>query len=387
MKAEWIDFLMKKIPFGGHLGLTLAMTLFIFLLAFLIGKPFKYFIQKILQKSTKRRPFIHNHIVPQIEKPIGMMSLALIWLIILNFMPPLWKSMGGIPLFLSKPIIGGIHILIKLIIGSGLVWISYNLVDELMTFIVNRFFKEDEKNPALKTHFLPFINHFIKIIVLCFGGLLVLQSLGINVVSLMAGLGLGGIAIALAAKDSAGNILAYINIMLDRPFSIGDWICFNDIEGTIIEVGFRSSKIKTFYDSVVTIPNSVLTAANIDNMGKRKSRRTRVYLGLECGTDPDQMEKFIEGVKKVLLNNSSVKKDYFQVYFTELGASDLKIIMNFFLLVNSWESELKEKQNIFMGVLKLAKELKINFAFPTQSLHIESLPKENPSNKSKPESS
>ena len=376
MKMEWVDFLLKKIPFGGNLGLTLALTIFIFLLAFLLGKPLKYIIQKILQKSTKKHSFIHNHIIPQIEKPIGMMSWALIWLIVLNFMPPLWKSMGGIPLFLSKPIISGIYILIKLSIGSGLVWISYNLVDELMSFIIKRSFKEAAQNPALKNHFLPFINHFIKIIVLCFGGLLVLQSLGINVVSLMAGLGLGGVAIALAAKDSASNILAYINIMLDRPFSIGDWICFNNVEGTVIEVGFRSSKIKTFYDSIITIPNSVLTSANIDNMGKRKARRTRIYLGVEYSTDPEQIEKFIEGIKKILMNTSAVKKDYFQVYFTELGASELKIIMNFFLLVNSWEHELQEKQSIFMAVLKLAKELKVNFAFPTQSIHIESMPKE-----------
>ena len=384
MKIEWVDFLLKKIPFGGNLGLTLALTLFIFLLAVLIGKPLKYIIHKILKKSTKRYSFIHDHIVPQIEKPIGMMSWALIWLVVLNFMPPLWKSMGGIPLFLSKPIISGIHIFIKLSIGSGLVWISYNLVDELITFIIKKFFKEAEQNPAIKTHFLPFINHFIKIIVLCFGGLLVLQSLGINVVSLMAGLGLGGVAIALAAKDSASNILAYINIMLDRPFSIGDWICFNEIEGTVIEVGFRSSKLKTFYDSIITIPNSVIASNNIDNMGKRKARRTRVYLGVEYGTDPEKIEKFIASIKKILINNSAVKKDYFQVYFTEFGASELKIIMNFFLLVNSWESELQEKQSIFMAILKLAKELKVNFAFPTQSIHIESTPKETPATSLKP---
>ena len=377
MKAKWLDFLLEKIPFGGNLGLTLALTLFIFLLIFLLGKPINYVIRIILQKIGRKNSFFHKKILPKIEKPIGMMSMTLIWLIVLNFMPPLWKSMGGIPVFLSKPLIGGIQILIKLLIGSGLVWISHNMVDEFITFIMKRFFKETNQKSNLHTHFLPFINRFLKIIVLCFGGLLVLQSLGINVVSLMAGLGLGGVALALAAKDSASNILAYVNIVLDKPFSIGDWICFNDTEGTIIEVGLRSSKLKTFYDSIITVPNSVLTAANIDNMGKRKARRTRVYLGVQYDTSPEKIEMFIVGIKKILMDNPSVKKDYFQVYFTGFGASELKIIMNFFLLVNSWEHELQQKQSIFMSILKLAKELEVNFAFPTQTIHVDSMPSQN----------
>lgn len=374
MKIKWLDFLWDKIPFGGNLGLTLVFTLFIFLLAFFLGKPLSYIAQKILQKIGKKNLFFRTYIVSRIEKPVGIMSIAVIWLIILNFIPPLWKFMGGVPLFLSKPIIGGIQILIKLIIGSGLVWMSHNMVDVLIEFIAKRFLKGEDEKDNIKNHFFPFVSRFVKIVVLCFGGLLVLQSLGINVVSLMAGLGLGGVAIALAAKDSASNILAYVNIMLDRPFSVGDWISFNDMEGTVMEVGIRSSKIKTFYDSVITVPNSVLTGANIDNLGKRKARRTRVYLGVEYNTSPEKIEKFIEGIKKILMDNSAVKKDYFQVYFTEFGASELKVIMNFFLLVNTWENELRQKQNIFMAILKLSKELDVSFAFPTQTIHVDSMP-------------
>ena len=369
MQIKWFDFLMQKVPFGGNLGLTLALTLFIFLVAFLLKKPLGFIVRKILHTVGRKNPFLQKYIISQVEKPLEMMSVALLFLVILHFMPPLWKSMGGIPLFLSKPIIAGIKIFVKLIVGSGLVWISYNLVDEGLSLFLNRFFKE--QGPYFKNHFFPFINRFVKIVVLCFGSLLVLQSLGINVVSLMAGLGLGGIALALAAKDSASNILAYINLMLDRPFSVGDWICFKDMEGTVLEVGLRSSKIKTFYDSVVTVPNATLTSAHIDNMGKRKARRTRAYLSLPYHTDPEKIEQFIEGVRQVLKNSSIVKQDYCQVYFTELGKSELKIIMNFFLQVNSWEDELKEKQNIFMAILKLAKEQGIKFAFPSRSLYIE----------------
>ena len=374
MKTKWLNFLTQQIPFGGNLGLTLALTLFIFLLAFLLKKPLGFIVRKIVHTIGRKNPFFQKYIVSRVEKPLQMMSMALLWLLILHFMPPLWKSMGGIPLFLSKPIIGGIKIFIKLIIGSGLVWISYNLVDEGLSLFLNRFFKD--QSSYFKNHFFPFINRFVKIIVLCFGSLLVLQSLGVNVVSLMAGLGLGGVALALAAKDSASNILAYINLMLDRPFSIGDRICFQDMEGIVMEVGLRSSKIKTFYDSVVTVPNSILTSAHIDNIGKRKARRTRAYLSLTYNTDPVKIEKFIEGVRHILKSSPVVKQDYFQVYFTELGESELKIIMNFFLLVKSWEGELKAKQDIFIAVLKLAKKHNISFAFPSRSIYIEGSKKE-----------
>ena len=203
MNSKWLDFLMEKIPFGGNLSLTLALTVFIFLIAFLLGKPFSYIVKKIFNKIGKQNTFFQKYIVSQIEKPVGMMSIALIWLVTLNFMPPLWKSMGGIPLFLSKPIIGIIQIIIKVIIGAGLVWICYNMVDVLINFIFNQYLKTETQQSNIKRHFLPFISRFIKIVVLCFGGLLILQSLGVNVVSVMAGLGLGGVAIALAAKDSA----------------------------------------------------------------------------------------------------------------------------------------------------------------------------------------
>lgn len=381
MNFKWLDFFTQKLPFSGNLSLTLVVTLFIILVAVFLKKPLHFVIRKTLKSILQKNTFFQSYLSGPIEKPITLISTAIIWFLILSFLPPLWKSMGGIPLFLSKPIIAGIKILIKLIIGGGLVWLSYNLVDVFVShFIMKRFFSV-KQDSSFHTHFMPFIIRFVKILVICFGSLLVLQSMGVNVLSLLAGLGIGGVALALAAKDSASNILAYINLMLDRPFSIGDWIAFNDIEGTVLEVGMRSSKVKTFYDSVITIPNSVLAEANIDNMGKRKSRRTRIYLGVEYKTEPEKIKEFIEGIKKILLANECIKKDYFQVYLNDFGASDLKIILNFFLTVSNWEQELKEKQNIYMEILTLAKKLEVNFAFPTQSIYMENSPDQSEGNK------
>ncbi len=375
MKSNWIHFLLKQIPFGESLSLTLALTLFIFISAFFLGKLLNYFIRKIIQKIAKKQ-IKHAIVLKHIEQPVGMMSAAFIWLFLLNFMPPLWISLGGIPVFLSKPIIGAITILIKVIIGSGIVWAVYNLADWFIEYCIERV-SPLGKHSSWRSHFRPFITRFVKVGVICFGSLLILQSIGVNVVSLMAGLGLGGVAVALAAKDSAANVLAYINIMMDKPFSTGDWIAFNDVEGTVIEVGLRSCKIKTFYDSIICVPNAILAAANIDNMEKRQARRIRIYLGVQYDTPPERIEKFIEGIKQIFKNNHHVKQDYFQVYFSEFAASELKIFVNFFLTVSDWEVELQQRHVIFMEMIKLAAKLGIQFAFPTQTIHVDSLPKNN----------
>ncbi len=352
----------------------LLITALVFIFAFVTHRPFYYLVQKLLSQSLNRFVFFKTHISPRIQKPLYLLSVTGLWGMVLYLLPQVWDWSGELhPLILSRFIVSALSIGLKVSLGVSLIAMGYNLVDLLVELIIKRIGRK--AGEGVKTHFIPFLTHFSKILVVLLGGLVLLQNMGINVSSMLAGLGLGGVAIALAAKDSASNILAYINIMLDRPFSVGDWVCFPDgIEGTVTEVGLRSCKVKTFYDSIVTVPNNTLATTNIDNMGKRQARRTRVFLGVQYDTSPERLESFIEGIKQVIKKNSATKKDYFQVYFTEFGPSELKIITNFFLIVKDWESELRERQNIFMEILKLARREKVQFAFPTQSLHVESMP-------------
>ena len=358
----------------GNLSLTLFLTLLVLISAFLLGKPLNYLVCALVRKIVNKQQIRYQVILKHIIKPAGLMSQAFIWLMVLNFMPPFWKSLGGIPLFLSQPTETILMIVVKVIVGSSLVWMVYNLSDWFIEKFLNRISSIDSHS-SWQAHFMPFITRFVKVSVICFGSLLILQSIGVNVLSLMAGVGLGGVALALAAKDSAANILAYLNIMIDKPFSTGDWISFDNIEGTVIEVGLRSSKIKTFYDSVISIPNANIAAANIDNLTSRKARRIRVYLGVQYDTLPEKIEQFIEGIREILRSNTYVKQDYFQVYFSDLAASELKIIVNFFLNVPNWEIELEQRHHIFIHIFKLAAKLKVQFAFPTQTIHVGSMPK------------
>jgi len=334
-------------------------------------------MHNIFHKISKRTtvPAWQRAIVLHIQSHASIIGATLVWLLALHFLPFFWESTGEMPLFLSQLLIKTMTIAIQLVIGSSIVWIAYNLADDLVEFLI-RHIPQSENNLTLHSHFVPFVTKFIKIIIVCGGSIFVLQNIGINVASLLAGLGLGGLALALAAKRSASDALAYISIMLDQPFLVGDWISFGDTEGTVVEIGIRSCKLKTFYDSIVVIPNSVLIENNIDNIGKRKARRTRTHIGIQYDTDPELITEFVEGVKQILKNNQYIKSDYFQVYFTEIGASELKIFINFFLMVPDWETELQQKQSIFIKILQLAKKLQVEFAFPTQTIHVDSLPQQ-----------
>jgi MscS family membrane protein len=192
--------------------------------------------------------------------------------------------------------------------------------------------------------------------------------------SLLAGLGLGGLAFALAAKDTAANVFGSIMILWDRPFVVGDWIRVGAAEGTVEEIGFRSTRIRTFYDSQISVPNSQMANVEVDNLGRRLYRRTRQILGVTYDTSPEKMELFLEGLKNIIKASPVTRKDYFHVVFAGYGSSSLEVMLYYFLKVSDWSQELIAKQNINLEILRLAKELNVDFAFPTQTLHVESMP-------------
>ena len=120
----------------------------------------------------------------------------------------------------------------------------------------------------------------MKIVLVVIGMIMILQSFGFSAVGIISGMGIGGIAIALAAQNTIANLFGSVTVLMDRPFVIGDWIVTNNIEGEVEVVGLRSTRIRTFYNSLVTVPNNVLTTAIIDNMGRRHFRRYKTMLGV-----------------------------------------------------------------------------------------------------------
>jgi len=190
------------------------------------------------------------------------------------------------------------------------------------------------------------------------------QHLGIPAYSVIAGLGVGGIAIALAAKDSLANLLGSLLIMFEKPFRVGHWIKLGDTEGIVESIGFRSTRIRTFYNSLVSIPSNTLVNSTVDNMHMRHYRRVRTTLHVRYDTPADKVEAFIEAIKQLVLDSPHTRKDRYRIRLDDFSDFGVQILINFFLDVANTKDEQVERQQLLMGILKLAESMDIQFATP-----------------------
>jgi len=214
----------------------------------------------------------------------------------------------------------------------------------------------------------------LKTFVIVIGGLFILQNLNIDVTALIAGLSIGGLAFALAAQDTIKNFFGSLMIFVDKPFQVGDWITSGDIDGSVEEVGFRSTRVRTFRNSVTYVPNGKMADSVIDNHGLRKYRRFFTYIAVTYDTPPELIELFVEGLKSIVENHPKTRKDYFNIYLNDLASHSLNVMFYIFFAVPTWPEELKSRHEIILSIIKLADKLGIRFAFPTQTLHMENFP-------------
>lgn len=262
-------------------------------------------------------------------------------------------------------------IAVQIGISFAIFWALYNVVDSLDGKLA--VLSENDRLP-IDSQILPMLRRSLKVAIVVLGSLITIQNLGINVMSLVAGFGLGGLAFALAAKETAANLFGSLMILSDKPFRVGDDITFRGVEGTVEEIGLRSTKMRTYYNSQVSIPNGMMATDTVDNLGRRMFRRTKTMIGVTYDTSPEQLEAFLEGIKNIILANEYSRKEGFHVVFTGFGASSLDIMLYFFLKVPNFALELVQRQRIYMEILRLARELDVDFAFPTTTLHVDSMP-------------
>lgn len=203
------------------------------------------------------------------------------------------------------------------------------------------------------------------------------DRIGLPAYSVLAGLGVGGLAVALAAQQTIANLIGSLIIMVEKPFKVGDSIKLIGTEGVVESVGFRSTRIRTLYNSLVTIPSSQIISSTIDNMELREYRQIKIDLNLTYDTPIEKIKAFIEGVKQIIEAHPDTRKDNAQIFFYRFGSHSLDILVNFFINVPSRTDELTEQQRIFLDILRLAEIIDVQFAFPTQTLHITDLEKSN----------
>ncbi|WP_209330648.1 mechanosensitive ion channel family protein [Lunatimonas salinarum] len=228
---------------------------------------------------------------------------------------------------------------------------------------------------TLDDQLVPLVRKTLKTFIIVIGTLFILKDgLQLDIVPFLTGLSIGGLAFALAAQDTIKNFFGSVMIFIDKPFQVGDWITSGDVDGTVEEVGFRSTRVRTFRNSLVYIPNGKIADATIDNHGLRKYRRFYTQITITYDTPPELIEVFVEGLKELVRRHPSTRKDYYNIYLNNLSAYSLDIMFYVFFEVPSWPEELKAREDLLLGAIKLANDLGVRFAFPTQTLHMETFP-------------
>lgn len=256
----------------------------------------------------------------------------------------------------------------KIVAAFYIFRLFYRLIDVIPELI------QSASNPYLATIDPAVILLLVKIgktLIAIMLPLVVMQNLGINVASVLAGLGLAGLAFSLAAKETAANFFGSLMILIDKPFDLGDWVIIDTYEGSVAEIGLRSTLIRTFYDSMITIPNAVVMNGVIDNMGKRTHRRIKTTLKVPYSTTATQLGEFIRSIKALLAEHPHTVKNLDQhVALSAFQESSLGVLLYFFIDVTDWTQELLVRENIFMAIMDQAAAQGIELALPTRLIHL-----------------
>ncbi len=253
-----------------------------------------------------------------------------------------------------------------ILIAVTSVWSALKIVD-----LISMHFAKIAKDTSNKFDdvLVPMLSKTSKVLVISFGTILIAHSLTFDIGSILAGLGIGGVAVALAAKDTISNLFGSVTVIMDRPFLIGDYVLLDKgLEGTVEEVGFRSTRIRTPHQSLVSLPNNVLANMAIDNYGMRGSRRFRIQLQVEIETPTEKLEQFCESLRYLCQIHQFIDTTNAQVYVFDVTEKAINILVNVYFQTTNGTVELTERHKFILEILKTAKELGIKFINPSQSL-------------------
>ena len=353
----------KLFPFLGHSIFNytygqILVAILIFLFILFVRPIFVHmiisFALKLAQKTKNR---YDDRIIKNLKKPLKFAFLILALYIFISI------------LYLENKFL---FLILDSLVVIDFFWLLWVVVDSTQGVIHK---SASNLSKKLSNSLSKFILKIIKIIIWVFAIASVLSIWGINVTALIASLGLGGLAFALAAKDTAANLFGSIAILADKSIKIGDWVKVNGVEGIVEDIGMRTTKIRTFYKSLVVVPNQIVANSNIENFSRREHRRILARIGLTYNTTNKQIEQIIKEIKELLLSHPGIdKNETMLVNFDNFGDSAKEIFIYTFTNTAVWQDYLNIKEDIFYKIEEIVNRNGSSFAFPSQSIYVESLP-------------
>lgn len=282
-------------------------------------------------------------------------------------------------------------------------WFTISVSNGYGIAFVNSMAQQDD--PTFRKEVANLILKIFYFLVITIALMMILSLLGVNVSAIIASLGIGGLAVAWAAKDVLANFFASVLLLIDNSFSQGDWIECAGVEGTVVEIGLRRTTVRSFDNAMLFVPNSTLANEPIRNWSRRKvGRRIKMEVGITYGASKESLENCVKQIREMLLSHPNIAKpsdtrlspkDYklsfkehivsiedlkgykrtLLVYLDNFGDSSINILVYCFSQSTNWESWLKIKEDVMLKIMDIVEQNGLDFAFPSQSLYVESLPK------------
>ena len=360
------QFLLKEI-----LGNTLQDYSWFFG-AILLGIIFKKLISKYLSRllfkiiGKKGAEVGVEKFDELLTKPIGLcIMLSIIYLGSTHISYPTEWNLApeneiGLRMFIHKGF--------SLIYVYSIFWIILRFIDYISLILHKR---AEQTESKMDDQLIPFVIDIVKIITYIFALIIVMGNIfNVNVTALATGVGIGGIAIAMASKESLENLLGSFTIFLDQPFTVGDTVTVGSVTGTVEKVGFRSTRIRTFDKSLVTLPNKNMIQAELDNLGMRPVRRVKFNVGLTYETSPDQMKVIVSEIQEMINQHEKTNQEG-KVRFQEFGSSSLDILVMYFVDSPRWDDLIDVKEDVNYKIMEIVKRNNSDFAFPSTTVYLQ----------------
>jgi len=329
------------------------------LLATFIGTDLGYRVLMWLLKSrwlhslTENQPELYDSIIGLVKNPLRLLQITLAVAIGLHFFT------------LPEAIASLASGLLSALVAASVAFILVKLVDVLIAVLKPR---AAESESRLDDQLLPVLSGTLKAFILVIVGALILQNSGYNISSLLAGLGLGGLAVALALQPTLANMFAAITLFVDRPFHVGDGVSVAGVAGSIESIGLRSTRIRTYEGTLVTIPNSAVVNAQIDNLQARPTRRTTFTIGVTYDTSSEKLKKAVAILRDVMAQHPGT--DTSRAHFKSYGEFALILDVAHWCAYLDYAEYLNCIEEINFEIKRRFEEEGIEMAYPTQTVHL-----------------
>ncbi len=350
-------------PFLDHelLGNTYAQYLIAAAIV-LVGGVFRRvasrLLSKVLFRLTKRytagvsEAELHNLLIQPLSSLFLLVTLYVAFGVLRYPLPP-----DAAPDFEPLP---KVFLLRAFLLGviATVVWVVLRLVDFALLVVQRRaaFRAASNDMGRLDNQFLPFAKDLLKVFIIIIGGMVVLgQVFGVNVTALVGGLGIGGLAVAFAAKESLENLIASFTIFLDQPFAVGDLVKTSDVNGTVEKIGFRSTRLRTAEKSFLTVPNKSMIDKPLDNLSLRTARRVGFTLVFDHATTSAQLHATVAGATAAIQAHPLVAPDV-QLKFAALTSAGKEVTVQYFVDTTSYDQYLDVKEELNYRILEVVEK-------------------------------